>query len=321
MMFDILDLVMLPALALLCAATSFEDAREGLIRNKWIVMGLLWGAAAYGFLSISRIFSPELTLPALSNTLFNGSWPRLQAMTALNSASALLCGFLIFHIGYWSAGDAKLFFAVSLLLPLKYYFRHFLPVFPAFCLFLNVITVSAVYVWSEAILGIFKFARNNPEKNILREVIDSSAVKFRGGLDLFLAALVLFTAIMCLNSFFRLSGKATVPVNMLAMLALLFIGGSVERVLERRAVRLCVYAAAALFFGAVLSSSLRLQAVRMGVFMACMFTLIFLMTGIIPELSSKYGTHKKEMPFALWLSLGTILTAVIKGSLLYLLVL
>ena len=320
-MFDILDLALLPALGLLCAATSLEDARDGLIRNKWIVMGLLWGAAAYALLSLSRLFSPDLTMPALSNTLFNGSWGRLLAMTALNSASALLCGFLIFHIGYWSAGDAKLFFAVSLLLPLKYYFRHFLPVFPAFCLFLNVITVSAVYVWAEAVLGIFKFARNNPEKRILKEVIGSSAVKFRGGLDLFLAALVVFTAIMCLNSVLKLSSRASVPVSMMAMLALLFIGGTVGKALERRNLRLFFYAASALFFAAVLSSSLRLQAIRMGLFMACMFTLIFLMTGIIPELSSKYGTQKEEMPFALWLSLGTVLTAVIKGSLLYLFVL
>lgn len=319
--FDILDLATLPALALLCAVTSVEDVRTGKIRNKWIALALLWGAAAYAALSLARLYLPGFACAAVANTLFDGSWTRLLWMTALNSAAALVCGFLIFHLGYWSAGDAKLFFAISLLLPLKYYFNHFLPVFPSFGLFLNVITVAALYVWAEASWGIFRFVRNNPQQNFLREIVDSTALKFKNGLKLFLAAAVVFCALMVAASHFGLSSRTSLSLNILAMTALLFGGGKFGLALEGRAARLGLYAVSALFFAAVLASPLRLQAAKMVLYMSVIFSGLFLVTAVLPGLAEKYGVQKEDMPFAVFLAAGAVITAAVKGSLLYLLVL
>jgi len=38
----------------------------------------------------------------------------------------------------WSAGDAKLFFVFSLLIPISYYSKSYLPVFPSFALLVNI---------------------------------------------------------------------------------------------------------------------------------------------------------------------------------------
>lgn len=317
---DALDLALLPALGLLCAVTSWEDARTGLIRNKWVLAGLLWGLAAYAALSLTRAWWPGLTDPALENTLFAGSWGRLLWMTALNAAAALVCGFLIFHLDYWSAGDAKLFFVIALLLPLKYYFRHFLPGFPAFSLFLNVMTVAALYIWGEACLVIGRYIRANPQMNVWREIVDSSAVKFRGALRVLLVAAVAFTALMFAGQLLRLGKGVSTSVSLLAMTALLLGGGSVEQALERRGARLAFYAFSALFFAAALASPLRWQALAMTFKMCCVFTALFFLTSVLPGLSAKYGGQREEMPFAIFLALGAALTAAMKGALVYLLV-
>lgn len=317
---DVLDLATLPALALLCAVTSWEDARTGLIRNKWVLAGLLWGLAAYAALTLSRLWQPGLTDGLLANTLFQESWGRLLWMTALNAGLALLAGFLIFHLDYWSAGDAKLFFAIALLLPLKYYFRHFLPGFPAFSLFLNVMTVAALYIWGEACLVIGRYIRANPQINVWREIVDSSAVQFRGALRVLLVAAVVFTALMFAGRLLLLGKAVSTSVSLLAMTALLLGGGSIEEVLERRGARLGFYAFSALFFAAALASPLRWQALAMAAKMCGVFAALFFFTSVLPGLSAKYGAQREEMPFAVFLALGALLTAALKGALIYLLV-
>ncbi|OGS12481.1 MAG: hypothetical protein A2285_06010 [Elusimicrobia bacterium RIFOXYA12_FULL_57_11] len=316
---DILDLAFLPALAAVCAATSFSDLREGKIRNIWIMSGLAWAGAVYLALSLFRLYFPELTEPLVFNTLYNGSWGRLLLLTALNALCALTCGFLLFHFNLWSAGDAKLFFVLTLLLPLKYYFRHYIPVFPGFNLFLNTITVAAVFVWTETAWKVGRFAFYNKEKNIWKEMAGAAAAEVKGATGLVLLAGVAFSLLMCATHIFALGQRASTTLTLLTMLALLFGGKLLNKALQNGTFRLRLGAFAAVFFAALLLSSLRLQFLRMALVMSATFLALYLFVGILPSLSAKYKVGGGDMPFATWLSVGLFSTILIKGSFLYLL--
>lgn len=315
---DILDLAFIPALALICGATSLSDLREGKIRNAWIIGGLAWAAAVYGALTLSRFAGSELTEPLVLNTLFGGSWLRLLFLTGLNSLFALVCGFLLFHFELWSAGDAKLFFVLTLLLPLKYYFRHYIPVFPAFNLFLNTIAVAAVFVWTETAWKVARFAAFNKEKNVWKEIAGAGAAELKGALGLFLLAGVVFSLLMCATSFFRLQPRTSTMITLAVMLVLLFFGKFFNELVKNKVFARNLGVFSAVFFSVLLLSSLRLQFLHMALMMSGMFFGLYLLVGILPSLAAKYQVGGGDMPFATWLSFGLLSTMLIKGSFLYL---
>ena len=296
---DILDLALVPALAVICAATSFS-------------------VLAYGGVSLYRLYAPYVTEELLLNTLFAGSWPRLLLLTAVNSLFALVCGFLLFHFNLWSAGDAKLFFVLVLLLPLKYYFRHYIPLFPAFNLFLNTITVAAVFVWADTAWKLVRFARASTEKNLWREMAGASLEKLKNAAGLMLLAGVLFSVLMCVTWFFHFDKRVSTMLTLAAMIALLFWGGDAGRKLEEEPFRRRFRVFAGLFFSALLLSPVRLQFLHMALIMMATFFVLYLLVGILPSLAAKYGIGADDMPFAAWITIGLASTMLIKGSFLYL---
>ena len=318
MTFDILDLALLPALALICGVTCFSDVREGKIRNRWLLRGALWAVAVYAVFSFSRLLSPDFTSDLVLNTLFDGSWQRLLLLTGVNALFALVSGFLLFHFDLWSAGDAKLFFVLVLLLPLKYYFRYYLPFFPAFNLFLNTITVAAVFVWGETAWKLIRFASAGGEKNVWKEIAGASLAGIRGSAGLLLTAGVVFSLLMCATHFWELGRRVSVTVTLLVMVALLFSGNILNEVLKSRLFRIRLGFFSAVFFSALLLSSLRLQFLRMALVMSATFLALYFPVGILPSLAQKYEIEIGDMPFATWLTVGLLFTMLIRGSLLYL---
>jgi len=99
-MFDKILLVFLPMILFLGAVTSYEDIKQGKIRNKWILI-----AFAYALLANILIFWVLANSPAQA--------PRLAYFIELGItvAISLLLGFIMWWIGLWTAGDAKLFAA------------------------------------------------------------------------------------------------------------------------------------------------------------------------------------------------------------------
>lgn len=93
----------LPIIIFLGVITSYEDIKFGKIRNKWIVLGVVYAAVIHFFLYFLN--APyNLGLTTLKHLLISGFF-------------ALVAGFLIWFLGLWTAGDAKLLFAYTLLIP------------------------------------------------------------------------------------------------------------------------------------------------------------------------------------------------------------
>jgi hypothetical protein len=125
----ILGFLLLPMFFFLGIVTSYEDFRFAKIRNKWVAVGMVWGLAVN--LSF-YVFTADFSL--LKNFL-------------LNSFFALSVAYLIWRFSGWSAGDAKLFFVFSLLIPLTFYQKSYLPIFPSFVLLINILILILAFLF------------------------------------------------------------------------------------------------------------------------------------------------------------------------------
>ena len=91
----------LPMILFLGIVTSYEDIKYCKIRNKWIFLAILYSIIVNIILFSMNSFD--------TNYLIKFS---------INCLLSLIVGFVIWHLNLWTAGDAKLFFAFTALIPL-----------------------------------------------------------------------------------------------------------------------------------------------------------------------------------------------------------
>ncbi len=160
----ILDYLFLPVLFLIGLIISYQDFRYGKIKNKWIILGLAWGLIIYFFFLIWGIIAEPIIPFSYILKVF------------VNSFFALIVGYILWYFNLWSAGDAKLFFVFTLLLPLQYYWRTALPVFPSFALLINIFIPALLLLISQNIFYIFKNFFYSPQ--VEKENNQSAKEKF-----------------------------------------------------------------------------------------------------------------------------------------------
>jgi hypothetical protein len=124
----LIDLLNIPALVLLGIVTSYEDLKNHKIRNKWILIAVIYSvvslAIALGYLW-------------LRHELIDLSYAR---MFFVNLAVSIGFGFFLWLSKLWSPGDAKLFMAYAALIPLSTYKWGAIGFFPAYILLINTFT-------------------------------------------------------------------------------------------------------------------------------------------------------------------------------------
>lgn len=161
----ILNILTLPILFLIGIATSYEDFRHGKIANRWIVFGIVWSffvvlfLLAVNFLGLAEIISLQYA-----------------GKVAMNFSAVIVVSFLMWKFGAWAAGDAKLFITFSALLPLTFYWKSYLPIFPSFALLVNIFALIFLYMlvrasvfYGEKILMSFRTLAKKP-KNISEKI-------------------------------------------------------------------------------------------------------------------------------------------------------
>ncbi|MFP4111863.1 MAG: hypothetical protein ACLFPQ_05710 [Candidatus Woesearchaeota archaeon] len=109
--------------------TSFTDIKYGKIRNKVLLIGILYAVA----INLIIFFSLE----SLN--------PRAYLHYFTNSAFMLFLGFLLWIVGLWTAGDAKLFFVLNLLTPPSMITNYYLGLFYGFVFFINIFGVIFLF--------------------------------------------------------------------------------------------------------------------------------------------------------------------------------
>jgi Flp pilus assembly protein protease CpaA len=116
----------LPLILLFGLITSYEDIYQGKIRNRYILIALIIGLLIYISYSLYIIYYSNLEL----------NWIYLVE-TLTNSMIALILGFILWIMSFWSAGDAKLFFTYSFIIPISIYSIDKIPFFSSFYLIFN----------------------------------------------------------------------------------------------------------------------------------------------------------------------------------------
>jgi len=119
----------LPIILFFGIITSYEDLKFGKIRNKWILISVIY--------SIFILFSAKFFgIKILQNYMI---------IFVINLFVSLIVGILLWRIHLWSPGDAKLFFAYSIIIPITSYELGFTYFFPSYILLINTFTPLFVF--------------------------------------------------------------------------------------------------------------------------------------------------------------------------------
>ena len=189
---NFLDLLFLPIIFFIGAVTSWEDYRSGKIRNKWIKLGFYYGLAMFTLLFAFSLFTNIgtfiLPFAYLKDVLYN-------------SLLAIVLGYWLWKMKLISAGDAKLFFVFSFLLPLKYYWGSYLHIFPSFVLAVNILLPVFFFIMIQAAVFWIKgiFLKPAPETGPGKQKKESLLI----GLVSFFKVFAVFFAIILLVSKLR----------------------------------------------------------------------------------------------------------------------
>ncbi|MFA6193325.1 MAG: hypothetical protein WC726_00480 [Parcubacteria group bacterium] len=322
----IIELIFLPALFFIGAITSYQDFRSGKIKNKWIKAGLLWGV--FGYLMLFLWFKLSSFFP---DAVWAGNFSSAFSVNffidiAINSLISLAVGYLLWHFKLWAAGDAKLFFVFSLLLPLKYYSNGAFPHFPSLALLLNVFTFAFIFLILRSLYFFFK-------------ELDTSSLKFGGEAGILgrsigyirknyitlVKTVVIFFMIIFIFQLmrFKLGSVMNISGNQQVgnvWLVLIFVGLSrsfsyFKRLMEKTWILVLIYLAIIPYFwlSGFFSSSQNIASILALVKHSILFSLFFSPIFILLAYVQK-NKDEKSMPFAIWLLAGVIATMIFRGA-------
>lgn len=150
------SIIFLPVISFLGIITSYEDFRFSKIRNKWILMGLLYSFTIYLLVWIlyglakGKIISCTIGRET-SYLIWNfDKW-------CINLLISTVMAYLLWHFKMWAAGDAKLFICYSSLIPIgqysKVYFNYY---FASFLLLLAIFIPATGLLFLRSIVYFIK---------------------------------------------------------------------------------------------------------------------------------------------------------------------
>ncbi|HQA96025.1 MAG TPA: prepilin peptidase [Candidatus Colwellbacteria bacterium] len=158
-----IDFLFLAPMFLIGAIAVYTDIKQNRIPNKLIVAGLICAVVLYASVLIYDRF-------------FIGLQTNLDYMieALLNTAAAMIAGYVIWDLKLWSPGDAKLFMVYAALLPLKFYSASFVRFFPSINLLINLFVPLVITIVLKA--G-FVYAGDFLAKRNAAPIVETAASK------------------------------------------------------------------------------------------------------------------------------------------------
>ena len=275
--------------------TSYEDIKEGKIRNKWILFGFITGAC---------LFLYYIILGEINSFVYLKN-------VALNSFLAFFIGYLMWQYKLWSAGDAKLFALYAFLLPLNRYANWYLKYFPSFALLVNTFIFAFIFLFVRAIFSLF--TDESKIEEFRKSVFSKTRIKEQA-----FSILKIFPIFLLI---LLILARLTFPFNQIFLfIPLFFISKPLSKFLkERKILNLILVSSLLVLLGLVwnreinvLLQAVKVNLIRMGVFMVVLMAINM----IVDFYLNKEET--KTTFFALWLFLGTIFVSIFKTSIIHL---
>ena len=318
----ILNILTLPILFLIGLATSYEDFRYGKITNRWIIFGIVWSffviflLLAMNFLNVAEIISFQYA-----------------GKTALNFLAVVIISFLMWKFGAWAAGDAKLFIAFSALLPLTFYWKSYLPIFPSFALLVNIFALVFLYMlarasvfYGEKILMLFwtlvKKPKSISEKIRIAKIANwkSLVLFFQKRMNTIMAITGVFLAVAItekiLLRYFLMVIDLKIILPIIFVVLILF-KGPLKKLTKKIAFLKTagIVILAALFgYSLIFDFSSAIKIIWQSILMLLAFMLVLKLFETMSNFYMRETSFQKNIPFAFWMFMGVILTLFFKSS-------
>lgn len=296
------DYLFLFPIFLIGLITGYQDFKCGKIKNKWIILGLVWGIAVYAFSVIFKFFNPSVISYSYMLAVF------------INSGIALLVGYLFWRFNLWSAGDAKLFFVFAFLLPLKYYQRGYLLYFHSFALLVNVFVPAAAYL---AARNLFLAGRVLLRDGIyFRQAIVRLKSEYVAFLRIIFGFFLTFISFQIIRFetkewLGQLIGRWDIFILLAALAGIKFL----KNIFRKNWFLILLFLLVVFYLAGIglWGIDRKIAAFLPIIASSLIFTAIFGISSALLSYESK--GQQKTMPFAVWLFLGVIITIVIRKSL------
>lgn len=264
-----------PIIIVLGIITSYTDIKFRKIKNKHLFVCALCGLIIYAYL----IANQQITL---------------NIKLLLNPALGLVIGFLLYFTHTWGAGDAKLFFVYSLLMPTEKY-AQIIPL-PSLLLFINIFLISTIAI---LILSIKQIIEN---KNLILNKLFSSNSFYR----LFYSFLIVFTIgwpISLLTNLLR-PYATTFLVVLILYFSYLFLYSIVNK-MKKKYLIFIIFGLGLIFRFIIQPQDFTPLYLLSYLKVITSYTLLFYLLGIIFELN-KSKENERIIPFAPLMFLGTL---------------
>lgn len=210
---DYLSLIPLTIIGLIC---FYTDVKYGKIFNKWIGLSLLCILFIYIFLFFDIIFLNEQANEKGINYIL---------ASLINGFIAFFGGYLLWYFKFWAAADAKLFAVYAFLIPLHFYSKSYLPIFPSFNLLINLFIPLFLILTAKALFTVLEESHNLIDK--MKNIVLSDRKK---GVSVLLSLLRMFLnflfALLLLQLLASLTGHellGKISFNPIFNFALLFL--------------------------------------------------------------------------------------------------
>lgn len=173
-------------LALLIAMrASYSDVKCGKVWNRDLKMAIYLIGAYYLILILLSFFG-----------LFDLRFSYFLLLFS-NLIFATLISFFMWHFGMWSAGDAKLFIVLCLILPMNYYKATYIDIFPSLVLLINIwIPVFVFMILKLSLQGLISYISHFSIQSMKRDAKSfftlSVITKHLKSLSIFLGMFLLF---------------------------------------------------------------------------------------------------------------------------------
>jgi len=304
------NLIFLPIIFFIGFTTSYEDFKFSKIKNKWILIGLLYPFLIYLFswilymLAIKKIIPPYLGWIA-SYLIWNfDKW-------CINLVISSLVAYLLWNFKLWAAGDAKLFICYSSLIPMGKYSRvYFNYYFASFLLLLAIFIPATIYLLFRSIfyfLKRFKLMEIREKlSKLIKEKLRFNKIEM-GKVILGFVVFFLFFKILR-KEFQNLIFKILPSQNILILASLLFFNPLSKFFKKNAKFIVIAFVVLIIYFGFKMVYSDKQFILETGDIFGRSISIMVLFP-VFKKLIDLYEerTLQKTTPFAIWMFLGVLI--------------
>lgn len=307
---NIYGLIFLPIIIFIGLATSYEDFLISRIRNKWILLGLLFSFAVLFLFHLIYLFYLKFDPQGHTTKIFSYlCWNSKRWL--INLAVSSLVAYFIWYFRMWGAGDGKLFIAYAALIPIRQYsWVYFNYYFASFLLLLAIFVPPTIFLLTESIIDFLKKINFQTDGNKLQKIITERVAQFdiTKTLVTILSFFILYLSLKFLQDGTQQTLRRFIPDQNATMLILLATHRIIFRFIKIK-IRFIIIISIFLFFYFMYGSRyelIKFTSETLGAFGRSLITIILipLFSKIIDMYSEKFANE--TAPFAHWMFLGVL---------------